>query len=50
LHNADLKRINTKDEEAIKPAGNDSAQVAGTAFSATLKPQSWNVFVLKSAG
>jgi alpha-N-arabinofuranosidase len=49
LHHADLKCVNTRDDEAIRPVSNDSAKVSGPAFSASLKPQSWNVFALKAA-
>lgn len=48
LHHADLKRVNTRDDEAIRPVANDSAKISGAAFSASLKPQSWNVFALKA--
>jgi alpha-N-arabinofuranosidase len=49
LHHADLKCVNTRDDEVIRPVSNDSAKVSGPAFSAVLKPQSWNVFTLKAA-
>lgn len=48
LYDADLKRINTKDEEAIKPVAHTTAAVTGTQFTARLKPQSWNVFALST--
>jgi alpha-L-arabinofuranosidase len=44
----DLKQVNTKTDEAIRPSIQSSAQFAKNTFSATLKPQSWNVFTLKS--
>ena len=48
LYDSDLKAVNTKDApEAVSPAANATAEVKGSRFTATLKPQSWNVFSLK---
>lgn len=49
LHDADRKKTNSKDApDAVSPKPNDSAKVSGSLFTARLKPQSWNVFSLKS--
>lgn len=47
LHHADLKIINTKDNEVIHPTAHPAAKIDGHQFTATLKPQSWNVFSLR---
>jgi len=46
LHHADLKAINDRDAERVKPAANATAALEGDTLRAVLKPQSWNVFVL----
>ncbi|GGZ38504.1 arabinosylfuranosidase ArfA [Asticcacaulis endophyticus] len=48
LHHADLKIVNTKDNEVIKPVPNGSATVKGSRLTAQLKPQSWNVFAIET--
>ncbi|WP_140985936.1 alpha-N-arabinofuranosidase [Asticcacaulis tiandongensis] len=47
LHHADLKAVNTKGAETIRPAAHPAAKIDGQQFTATLKPQSWNVFSLR---
>ena len=46
LHHADLKAINTKEREVVQPAANTTVTLDGDILTATLKPQSWNVFTL----
>jgi alpha-N-arabinofuranosidase len=47
LHNPDLKKANTQAQpNAIVPAANGTAKIAGHRLTATLKPLSWNVFSL----
>jgi alpha-N-arabinofuranosidase len=50
LHNADLKLANTRDHpDAVTPAKNPGASLAGAHLTATLQPHSWNVFVADAA-
>lgn len=49
LHDADLKKVNSKTApDAIAPLTNTTARITGSRFTATLKPQSWNVFALQA--
>jgi alpha-L-arabinofuranosidase len=48
LYDADLKKTNTKvAPEAIKPVAHMGASLSANRFQVTLRPQSWNVFLLK---
>jgi alpha-N-arabinofuranosidase len=47
LHHDDLKAINDKEEERVKPAQHSEAEVDGQLLTARLKPLSWNLFTLR---
>jgi alpha-L-arabinofuranosidase len=48
LHHKDLKAENTKGSpHAVAPRNHESAELKGRMLNATLKRQSWNVFVLE---
>ncbi|ESQ93492.1 alpha-N-arabinofuranosidase [Asticcacaulis sp. AC460] len=47
LYDPNLKAINSKAApDAVSPKPNGTARISGSRFTATLKPQSWNVFTL----
>jgi alpha-N-arabinofuranosidase len=47
IHHPDLKAINDRDEERVKPVPHPDADFGGRALTARLKPLSWNLFTLK---
>lgn len=48
LHHSDLKAINSKDSpDEVAPTAHGEHSFEGAVFSATLKPLSWNAFVLE---
>ena len=47
LHHDDLKAINDKAEERVKPVSHPAAAIEGQTLTARLKPLSWNIFTAK---
>ena len=48
LHHANLKAVNTRDApDVVTPRRHGDARVDGETLTATLKPASWNLFVLR---
>ena len=49
LHHADLKAENTRAAPtAVEPIDHPACSLKGNHLQATLRPQSWNVFVIES--
>lgn len=50
LHHADLKATNTaKASDEVSPSDHVGSSISGNKFQATVKPLSWNVFVLEKS-
>jgi alpha-N-arabinofuranosidase len=51
LHHGDLKAINSRQAQAVvQPQTRDDVALRGECLRVKLKPLSWNVFVVKTAG
>ena len=49
LHHDDLEAVNDKDTpDRVAPTPHAAASLAGDTLTATLKPRSWNVFIVKT--
>jgi alpha-L-arabinofuranosidase len=49
LHHSDLKAVNTRDSERLKPQKHGQVAIEGQMLKALLRPLSWNVFVTEPA-